>query len=221
MKNISKSTLRFLSDLRSNNYRDWFQQNRKRYEEARSDFESFIQALLDDIISFDPVLEGLEAKNCIYRIYRDIRFSLDKTPYKSHMGAVIVRGGRNNTGRYAGYYVHVEPGDNSIMGGGAYMPPTPWLSAIREKIGEQGEELTEIINNREFAGIFGEIGGEKLKSAPKGYLKDSPYIELLKHKSFLASRIVTDREVSSDEFFSNIIQAFKTMKPFNDFLNEY
>ncbi|NLA49931.1 MAG: DUF2461 domain-containing protein, partial [Bacteroidales bacterium] len=169
----------------------------------------------------DPVLKGLEAKSCIYRIYRDIRFSPDKTPYKSHMGAVLVRGGRNNAGRYAGYYVHVEPGDKSIIGGGAYMPPSLWLSAIREKIGEQGEELVEIINNREFAGIFGKIGGEKLKYAPKGYQKDNPYVEFLKHKSFLASRIVTDREVTSSEFLSITIQAFKAMKPFNDFLNEY
>ncbi|NLN31401.1 MAG: DUF2461 domain-containing protein [Bacteroidales bacterium] len=221
MKSINKSTLKFLSDLKSNNYRDWFQQNRMSYEEALSDFKSFIKVLLEDIITFDPILEGLEAKNCVYRIYRDIRFSPDKTPYKSHMGAVIVRGGRNNAGRYAGYYVHIEPGDKSIIGGGAYMPPSPWLSALREKIAGEGEGLVEIINNREFAGVFGTIGGEKLKSAPRGYLKDNPYIELLKHKSFLASRTVTDREVTSGDFFNITMQAFKAIKPFNDFLNEY
>lgn len=221
MKSISKSTLEFLSDLKINNYRDWFQQNKARYEDARSDFESFVQALLDEIITFDPILKGLEARNCIYRIYRDIRFSADKSPYKSHMGAVIVRGGRNSTGRYAGYYVHVEPGDESIIGGGAYMPPSPWLTAIRERISEQGEELADIINDRGFAAVFGEIEGEKLKSAPKGYPKDHPLIGLLRYKSFLASRTVTDREVVSADFFSLTVKAFKIMKPFNDFLNEY
>lgn len=221
MKNITKSTLEFLSDLRIHNDRDWFSKNRKRYDVAKAEYESFIQAVIDEISRFDPILKGLEAKSCIYRINRDIRFSNDKTLYKTHLGAFIVRGGRNNGDKYAGYYIHVEPEGGSMIAGGAYMPPSPWLSAIREKIDEKGEELVEIINNKEFVHIFGQIEGEKLKSAPKGYLKDNPYIELLKMKSFLASRTVSDKEVISDGFFSMTIEACKAMKPLNDFLNDY
>ncbi len=221
MENITKSTLKFLSDLRIHNDRDWFSRNRKRYDKVKAEYASFIQAVIDEISGFDPILKGLEAKHCIYRINRDIRFSNDKTLYKTHLGAFIVRGGRKNGNKFAGYYIHVEPGGGSMLAGGAYIPPTPWLSAIREKIDEKGEELVKIINNKEFVRIFGQIEGEKLKSAPKGYLKDNPFIELLKMKSFLVSRTVSDNEVISDDFFDTILEACKAMKPLNDFLNDY
>ena len=119
MNVINKSTLEFLADLKQNNYREWFQKNRKRYEGARDNFESFVQTIIDNISVFDPILKGLEVKSCTYRINRDIRFSPDKTLYKSHLGAFIVRGGKNNGNRLAGYYIHVEPGGNSMVAGGA------------------------------------------------------------------------------------------------------
>ena len=218
---INKSTLDFLADLKLNNYREWFQKNRKRYEDAKSNYESFVQAAIDQISDFDPILKGLEVKNCTYRINRDIRFSNDKTLYKSHLGAFIVRGGKNNGDRLAGYYLHVEPGGNSMIAGGAYIPPTPWLSAIREKIDEQGEKFVKILKNKELVRLFGEIEGEKLKSAPKGYPKDHPYIEYLKLKSFLVSKVFTDKEVTSKEWFGMLIEACRVMKPLNDFLNDY
>jgi len=218
---INKSTLDFLADLKLNNYREWFQKNRKRYEDAKSNYESFVQAAIDQISDFDPILKGLEVKNCTYRINRDIRFSNDKTLYKSHLGAFIVRGGKNNGDRLAGYYLHVEPGGNSMIAGGAYIPPTPWLSAIREKIDEQGENFVKILKTKELVRLFGEIEGEKLKSAPKGYPKNHPYIEYLKLKSFLVSKVFTDKEVMSKEWFGMIIEACRVMKPLNDFLNDY
>jgi len=221
MNQIHKSTLQFLSDLRKNNYREWFQKNRARYEEARTNYESLVQSVINEIVKFDPILKGLEARNCMYRINRDIRFSNDKTIYKTHLGGFIVRGGKKFGDRFAGYYIHVEPGNKSMIAGGAYIPPMPWLTAIREKIDQEGDRFSKIINNMEFKALFGGIEGEKLKSAPRGFTKDHKRIELLKMKSFLVSLTVTDKEVLSDRFFDQVIRASKAMKPLNDFLNEY
>jgi len=218
---IQPGTLQFLKELKNHNDRDWFLRNRPRYEEAKRNYESFVQAVIDKICTFDPILKGLEAANCTYRINRDIRFSNDKTLYKTHMGAFIVRGGKRNGDRYTGYYVHVEPGNGSMIAGGAYMPPMPWLTAIREKIDEQGDKLLEILRNKDFIRTFGELEGEKLKSAPKGYARDNPRIDLLKMKSYLVSRMITDKEVVSEECFDIIINACRIMKPLNDFLNDY
>jgi uncharacterized protein (TIGR02453 family) len=220
MNQIQKSTLDFLKDLKNHNDRDWFLKNRERYVSAKTNFESYVQSVINEIITFDPILKGLEVKSCTYRINRDIRFSNDKTIYKSHMGAFIVRGGKKNGDRLAGYYFHVEPG-NSMVAGGAYMPPMPWLSAIREKIDEQGDKLLRIINNKEFIKYFGNIEGEKLKSAPKGFSKDHKYIELLKLKSFLAAAQISDSDILSKNCFDFVISAIRTMKPLNDFMNEY
>jgi uncharacterized protein (TIGR02453 family) len=221
MSQIERSTLDFLSDLKKNNEREWFLRNRKRYDDAKMNFESFVQALIDRISEFDPILKGLEVKSCTYRINRDIRFSNDKTIYKTHLGAFIVRGGKKNGDRYAGYYVHVEPGNNSMIAGGAYMPPMPWLTAIREKIDEQGDTLIKIIKNKDFCDFFGEIEGEKLKSAPKGYYRDNKYIEFLKLKSFLISKVISDKVITGKECFDFIIRASRAMKPLNDFLSDY
>jgi uncharacterized protein (TIGR02453 family) len=221
MVTIKKSTLEFLSDLKRHNDRDWFIMNRSRYDEARANYESFVQGVIDEISVFDPVFKGLGVKSCTYRINRDIRFSIDKTLYKTHLGAYIVRGGKQNGDRFAGYYVHVEPGGNSMIAGGAYFPPKPWLSAIREKIDEQGDKLIDVLGNKDFKKYFGEIEGEKLKSAPKGYPKDHPYIELLKLKSFLAAKMISDKDVVSEGCFDLIIRASKAMKPLNDYLNDY
>ncbi|OFY58774.1 MAG: hypothetical protein A2V50_01195 [Bacteroidetes bacterium RBG_19FT_COMBO_42_10] len=221
MEQINKSTLEFLSDLKKRNDRDWFQKNRNRYLEAKSDYEIFVQAVINGISTFDPILKGLEVTSCTYRINRDIRFSNDKTLYKTHLGAFIVRGGKQNGDRYAGYYVHVEPGNNSMIAGGAYMPPALWLRLIREKIDEQAEKFLKIIENKEFVKFFGKLEGEKLKTAPKGFPKDHPHIELLKLKSFLVVRMISDKEVISKDCFDLIIRASKVMKPLNDFLNDY
>ena len=221
MKQIHQSTIDFLSDLKRHNEREWFNKNRKRYEDARTNYESFVQAVIDEIAEFDPIFRGLEVKSCTYRINRDTRFSNDKTLYKTYLGAFIVRGGKKYGDRFAGYYVHVEPGNNSMIAGGAYIPPMPWLSAIREKIDEQGEELLKIIRHKDFIKYFGALEGEKLKSAPKGYPKDHPYIELLKMKSFLVSKMISDKEIVSKECFDFIIRASKAMRPLNDYLSDY
>jgi uncharacterized protein (TIGR02453 family) len=220
MERINKSTLDFLNQIKSNNNRDWFLSNRPAYLEARGNYESFVQKLIDELIEFEPIMKGLEVKNCVYRFNRDIRFSNDKSLYKTHFGAFIVRGGKKNGDKFAGYYFHIEPGA-SIIAGGAYMPPAPWLSAIREKIDEEPDRFKKILNDKEFIRYFGELTGEKLKKSPKGYPSDHPNAELLKFKSYLVVNEPTDVSVLSEGYFEHTVKVMKAMKPLNDFLNEY
>jgi uncharacterized protein (TIGR02453 family) len=220
METIKKSTLDFLTAIKCNNNRDWFLANRPSYLDAKDNFESFVQGVIDRIILFDPIIKGLEAKSCVFRINRDIRFSNDKSPYKSHFGAFIVRGGKKNGDKYAGYYFHIEPGA-SIMAGGAYTPPAPWLSAIREKISDSPEEFMKITGEKDFIKYFKSIDGEKLKTAPKGYPKDHPQIELLKYKSYLVVNEAPDNLVLSKGYMDHVVKTFKAMKPLNNYLNVY
>jgi uncharacterized protein (TIGR02453 family) len=217
MPRINKSTLDFLSDLKLNNDRDWFHENRMRYEAAKTNFEAFVQAVIGAVTGFDPILKGLEAKSCIFRINRDIRFSHDKSVYKTNFGAFIVRGGKKNSDRFPGYYFHVDP-EGSFVAGGAYIPPAPWLNSIREKIDENGDELARIIRHSDFVRYFGQLEGDTVKTTPKGYARDHPHIELLKHKSFLAEMAIPRRIITSEECFDLVISAFRAMKPLNDFL---
>lgn len=217
MPQIKKSTLLFLSDLKNNNDRNWFAENRKRYEDAKSNYETFVQEILNEIVRFDPIFRGLEPKSCMFRINRDTRFSHDKSVYKTNFGAFMVRGGKKNGDKFPGYYFHIEPG-SSFVAGGAYIPPAPWLNAIRERIDGDAERLIKIVNDKEFRKYFGGIEGEKLRTAPKGYLRDHPHIELLKMKSYLAEMAIPDKVVTSDKCFDLVVGAFRAMKPLNDFL---
>ncbi len=220
METIKKSTLDFLTTLKCNNNREWFNANRPFYSEAKDNFESMVQEIINKIILFDPIMRGLEAKSCVFRINRDIRFSKDKSPYKTHFGAFIVRGGKKNGDKFAGYYFHIEPG-KSIMVGGAYTPPSPWLSAIREKISDNHDEFIKITNSKDFIKYFGKIDGEKLKTSPKGYTSDHPYIELLRFKSYLVVNEVSDKMALSKDFLDHVLNVYQAMKPLNDYLNDY
>ncbi len=217
METIHQATLDFIHDLSLNNDREWFAANRSRYEAARANFSRFVQAQIDQIITFEPMLKGLEAGNCIFRINRDTRFSRDKSLYKNNMGAFIVRGGKRNGDRFPGYYIHLEPGA-SFIAGGAYLPPSPWLNEIRRNISEHGDRLEEIVSGSEFRKWFGSLTGESLKGAPRGYSLDHPGIELLMMKSFLAEHSFTDSEVTSPRFSGMVAEAFRAMNPLNNFL---
>ncbi|MGE5348917.1 MAG: DUF2461 domain-containing protein [Actinomycetota bacterium] len=217
MITIEQTTIKFLTDLARNNDRAWFAENRQRYESARDNFSSFVQAVLDKIVGFDPIFKGLEAKNCIFRINRDTRFSHDKSVYKTNFGAFMVRGGKKNGDKYPGYYLHIEPGQ-SFVAGGAYIPPAPWLNTIRENIADSGDLLLKIIDSPEYRKWFSGLEGEKLKVPPRGFAKDHPYIELIKMKSFLAEKSFPDKQVVSPDFFEVVTGAFRAMKPLNDFL---
>lgn len=217
MITIEQTTIKFLTDLARNNDRAWFAENRQRYESARDNFSSFVQAVLDKIVGFDPIFKGLEAKNCIFRINRDTRFSHDKSVYKTNFGAFMVRGGKKNGDKYPGYYLHIEPGQ-SFVAGGAYIPPAPWLNTIRENIADSGDLLLKIIDSPEYRKWFSGLEGEKLKVPPRGFAKDHPYIELIKMKSFLAEKSFPDKQVVSPDFFEVVTGAFRAMKPLNDYL---
>ncbi len=213
---ISKNILNFLKDLHKNNNREWFNANKTVYNKVRLEYEMFVELLIRRINRFDDDIAALAAKDAIYRIFRDIRFSNDKTPYKTHFGAYIAKGGR--TGSYAGYYFHVEP-QGSFLAGGIYMPSSDILRAIRTEIYENIEEFKEIINNSDFKKNFNSLWGEKLKSAPRGFPKDFPDIELLKYKHYIVARNLTDEEVQDKDLLENAIGIFKIILPLNRFIN--
>lgn len=219
MANISKRTFQFLKDLTANNNRDWFQDNKPRFLEAKTEFEAFIDALIAEISKFDPSIGHHTGKECVFRIYRDVRFSKDKSPYKTNLGAHITSAlKKSEIHSRAGYYIHIGTGE-SMLAGGAYLPQGPWLKAIREEIAYNADELRKIINDAKFKEYFGAIEGEKLKKAPRGFDPDHPEIELLKYKSFLATNKLKDSDVTSSKFLSHSTEVFKALFPFDQFLN--
>ncbi len=218
MPALSKDTFRFLKDLKANNNRDWFKENKSRYDEIRNSFVLFTQEMITRISGFDPSVEGLDPKKCIMRIHRDIRFSKDKTPYNLHISGHIVGGGRKNEQGQAGYYVRLESG-KTILAGGAYLPPSAWMTEIRKEIVENADELRAIISSASFKKYFGEMEGEQLKTAPRGYPKDHPEIGLLRYKSLLAVHNVTDKQALASDFSDHATDVFQALYPFDAFLN--
>ena len=213
------STIKFLKDLKSNNNREWFQDNKSTFEEAKEDFEAFVSDLLAEISLFDPSISHHQAKDCIFRIYRDIRFSKDKSPYKAHFGAHISGASKkSDIHSKAGYYIHIEPGA-SILAGGAYLPQGDWLKQIRQEIAYNASALKVVLKGKDFVKYFGSMQGEQLKTAPRDYPKDHAQIELLRHKSFLASHSLPDKMLSDKGLLDHAATVFKALKPFDDFLN--
>ncbi|MEM7349085.1 MAG: DUF2461 domain-containing protein, partial [Chloroflexota bacterium] len=218
MAQISKDTFKFLKELAANNDREWFMANKPRYEEIRNAYVHFIGEMIDRIAVFDDSVAGLDPKKCVMRIYRDVRFSKDKTPYNVHISGHIVAGGRKNEHGRAGYYVRLEDG-KSMLAGGAYLPPSPWMTAIRKEIETNADELRSIVGTASFKKYFGEIEGEKLKTAPKGYPRDHPEIELLRYKSLLAVHQCSNKQVMAADFVDYAQEVFHALHPFDAFLN--
>lgn len=216
---ISTQTLSFLKELKKHNDRDWFNKNKSRYEEANAEFKNFVGTLIREVAKFDKSVADLESKDCVFRIYRDVRFSKDKSPYKTHFGAHIVADGKKGGAMRAGYYMHISPGE-CFLAGGAHMPPSEWINAIRKEIHYNAKELKKIINRKDFKKYFGKISGEMLSSVPRGYDKAHPDIELLKHKSLLAVHNMKERQVVSKDFLVHAARVFKAMQPFDKFLNQ-
>ena len=207
----------FLSDLKRNNTREWFEKNKHRYEESVAYFKEIVQAIIKELGSAEPEIGLLKPKDCIFRIYRDVRFSRDKTPYKLHFGAYFSAGGKASG--QAGYYLHLEPESESFLGGGLYHPDREKLAKVRQEIDYNASELASIVKAKNFRKIFGKIQGESLVRAPKGYAEDHPQIELLKLKDFFVIHPLTDKSINEKNFVKNVIRMYKTLKPFNDFLN--
>lgn len=217
---LQPSTLKFLKDLRKNNTKEWFDKNRKAYEAAKEDFASLVNKVIADFGKKDPGISTLTSKDCLFRINRDVRFSKNKAPYKTNMGASIVHGGKKSD--LAGYYFHLEPGGNSFVGGGKYMTDPDILKKIRQEIDYSWDEFSKIIKNKKFANYYGDLEkgeGMSLSREPKGYEKDNPAIDYIKLKSWVAIAPVTDADLTDKNLAKKIIAAFETLQPLVMFLN--
>jgi uncharacterized protein (TIGR02453 family) len=217
---IQKSTLDFLKALKKNNNKDWFDKNKEKYLAAKQNIDEMATELIKSFSSFDKKLTGLKAKDCVFRIYRDVRFAKDKTPYKTNMGCAISPGGRK--AEEAGFYIHIEPG-KSFLAGGRWMPPADHLKKIRQEIDYNGKKFHKILSDKNFKKEFGELDQSeeyRLSRPPKGYDKDHPDVELLKLNSFIVWHEYNEKEITSKNFLKEITKTAKLMKPFLDFLNE-
>lgn len=216
-KMISPACFHFLRQLKNNNHKEWFDANRLLYQKIKAEFETLVDLLIREICTFDSAIYGITARDSIFRINRDIRFSSNKMPYKTNLGAFIAKGGRK--GIHAGYYIHVEP-ENCFLAGGIYMPSAPMLKAIRTAILDNAQEFLEIVQTRDFIDNFGySLGTEKLRNLPKGFPADFPYADYLKYKSYTVLKEESDETYQQASFMNEAISVFKAMKPFNDFLN--
>ncbi|HPF51500.1 MAG TPA: DUF2461 domain-containing protein [Draconibacterium sp.] len=210
-----EKVLHFLKELSENNNREWFQQNKKWYEESREKVLFLTDVLINEIGKFDHSIKGLQPKDCMFRIFRDVRFSNDKRPYKTNFGSFICSGGRKSMN--PGYYFHLEP-SGCFVAGGIYMPPAEPLRAIRSYLADHAEEFLEITQDSDFKASFPEMYDDQLKTAPKGFPKDHEYIDLLKYKSYIFSKTFNDKEVKSKEYLELMVEAFRTVSPLNQFL---
>lgn len=210
--------IKFLKDIAKNNNRDWFEKNKPKYLEAKEKFEDFLEAFHKEVLKFDESLVNLNPRKMGFRIYRDVRFSKDKRPYKVNMGAGFSAHGKME--QEPGYYVHIEPG-KSFVAGGFYMPDKDKLAKIRQEIDYNGKAFLKILNAPKFKKLFPSLDDfDKLKTMPRGYAVDHPHIDLLKNKSFVVSHLFTDKEVLDKSFVKKVAAAAKEIKTLNDFLKE-
>ncbi len=215
-------SIAFLRELIANNHKEWFDANRDFYQSAKVEFDGFVDRLIGEIRLFDPSIGSITAKDCVYRIYRDVRFSPDKTPYKNHFGAYIAPGGRKST--LCGYYFHVEPTnagylDHSMWAGGYYSPDAATLKAIRTDIFEQTKEYKSIIEAPAFASAFTWFDGGLLRTVPKGFPKDFPDINLIKRKDYTYYRNIDEKTLTGDRLLEESVRVYKLMLPLNKFMN--
>lgn len=213
-----KNILHFLSELKQNNNREWFAQNKIWYEQVKNEFEQLGLHLIAEISKFDEDIKHVEVKECVFRIYRDVRFSHDKSPYKTHFGIYIASNGGRKSPR-GGYYLHLDP-EKSFVGCGVWMPQPDVLKALRQSIYDNIEEFEEILNQPEFKKTYPTLTDEgKMKKVPLGFPTNFPQAEILKNKSFLVDYELTENDLQSPDFVANIIHLTQIAKPFLSFLN--
>lgn len=216
---ISPSTLKFLRLLKKNNNKAWFEAHRKEYEIAKNEFENFIQSVLDKHSKNDPDLKDLTAKKCLFRINRDVRFSKDKSPYKTNFGASMDKGGKKSG--LAGYYFHLQPG-KSFLGGGLWMPQPDSIKKVRQEIDYCLDEFKKIITSKKFKTIYPDLytgEGIQLSKLPHGFEKDNPAAPYLKFKSWLMISDFSDEDITSKNLLKKTVDAFSILQPFIKFLN--
>ena len=215
---LHPSTLTFLKNIKINNNKQWLDANRPQYENGREDFTNLVNDIIAEISRFEPAIKMLTAKDCTFRLNRDIRFSKDKSPYKTNFGAGFNAGGKKAIN--AGYYLHIEPGQ-SFIGGGFWMPPASAIAKIRQEIDYNLDEWKSILNKKDFKTNFvkGPDTEGALKRFPKGYEEDNPAIQYLKLKSYTIAKPLADAEIILPALKKNIAATFKSMQPFLNFLN--
>lgn len=216
---LQLSTIQFLKDLKANNNKEWFDHNRKIYDKVKVDYLSLANELLETMKKEDPTLEMLSAKDCIFRINRDVRFSKNKSPYKTNLGIALHPGGKK--GNLAAYYLHIEDGQ-TFAGGGLWMPESHLLTKVRKEIHYFYNDFTNIIYNPAFINTYSSLDiedGQKLIRPPKGYDVDDPAIEYLKLKSFTTLKPIDDSLLISELLVPTVVEYFKVLKPFIHFIN--
>lgn len=212
---MKPATLQFLQDLTQNNNREWFTENKNIYTEANEDVADFVEKLIEELATFDEEIGKLDAKKSLFRIYRDVRFSKDKSPYKTNFGAGLGMGKGN---KVSGYYLHIEPG-KSFLAGGVYQPETSVLKEIRKEISMNSDEFLNIINNKNFKKHFKELSQEsKLVKIPNGFEKDDKMGDFLKLKNFIVVHNLKDEELLDSKAVQNFAEIYQAIKPLNDFL---
>lgn len=214
---IQPSTLKFLKTLEKNNNREWFNENKNLYVEAQQDVLFFLEKLIEEISHFDEEILKIDPKKALFRIYKDIRFSKLKIPYKTHFGAGL---GFGKNGRTSGYYLHIEPG-KSFLAGGVYQPEAPILKEIRKEISMNGEEFLNIIEEKDFRNNFRGLSVEsKLQRVPNGFEKEDPMAEFLKLKNFIVNYPISDEDLLKENAAPEFANIFKSVKPLNDFIEK-
>lgn len=212
---IPKSNFKFLSDLMANNNRDWFNDNKKWYQEEHQHVVDFAEELLSKLGAIDQIAT-VSGKKSLMRIYRDVRFSKDKSPYNPRWAGSF---GRIKPELRGGYYYHIQPG-RTVVGGGFYNPNPDDLKLIRNHIAQDDQPLREVLNDPAFKKMFGELGGEQVKTAPKGFDKEHPAIDLLRYKSMYVFHEFTDEEATAPDFADKALEVWKTIRPFFDVMTE-
>jgi uncharacterized protein (TIGR02453 family) len=218
---LQPSTLKFLKDLKKNNNKPWFDANRKKYEEAKADFANFIQKVIDEQGKKDKTIATIKSKDCLFRINRDVRFSKDKSPYKTNFGASINKGGKKAFST-AGYYFHLEPGQ-CFVGGGIYQPEPDTLKKVRQEIDYNFNDFKKITQSKKFKALYSDLDKSaeySLSRVPKGYEPGNPAAEYLKLKSYIAFVHLKDEELLSKNLVKKTTEAFTVLQPLLDFINE-
>ncbi len=212
MINPANNIMPFLAALQQNNNKPWFDQYRDWFKAAQADFSQLITDVIEILSDTEPKFAGLTAKDCIYRIYRDLRFSFDKTPYKTHFSANIAPGGKNS--EWCGFYVQLEPNNLSMCGGGLWIEDKNILKAVRNELYSVPEDLIDIIETKEFRRYFGGLWDyQKLKKVPTGFDADFKYADLLKYKHFIAINYLTNEQVASPNLYEHIANVHRTLHP--------
>ena len=211
MNTISKSTLDFLKSLKANNNREWFNANKATFEAEQKMVKAFYNAVMEHLKVSD-LIENVK----IFRIYRDVRFSKDKLPFKSHFGGQFTRATNKLRG---GYYLHISPGE-SFLAGGFWEPNKEDLARIRKEFETDASEIRAIVNTSDFKKHFGKLKGDAVKSAPRGFDKNHPNIDLIRLKQFIVTHEFTDEEVLAPNFLNEVVASFMAMRPYLDYMSE-